>query len=280
MHRRSPSEIDGIRAACAVVHQVQAAVEAAAAPGVSTLLLDELAEATIRDRGGEPAFKGYHGFPASICASVNDEAVHGLPRPEPLQAGDLLCVDVGVQLDGWFGDGAFTIALGQVDRPVRGLVDTTRAALESGVAAARPGNRLSDISHAIESAAAAGGVSVIREFGGHGIGRHLHEDPHLPNHGPPGRGPALRAGHVLAIEPIFSLGQSGIVVDEDGWTARTKDGSFAAHFEHTVAVTEDGPSLLTLSPDMAATATADSRPVCRQTPGRAEAPPEGAADRA
>ena len=274
MHRRSPSEVDGIRAACAVVHQVQAAVEAEAAPGVSTLLLDELAEATIRDRGGVPAFKGYHGFPASICASVNDEAVHGLPHPEPLEAGDLLCVDVGVQLDGWFGDGAFTIALGQVDARVRGLVDTTRAALESAVAAARPGNRLSDISHAIESAAAAGGVSVIREFGGHGIGRHLHEDPHLPNHGPPGRGPLLRAGHVLAIEPIFSLGQPGIVVDEDGWTARTRDGSFAAHFEHTVAVTEDGPSLLTLSPDIAA--TADSLPVCKQPPERAEAPPGGA----
>lgn len=277
MHRRSPSEIDGIRAACAVVHQVQSAVEAAASPGVSTLSLDELAEATIRDRGGEPAFKGHHGFPASICASVNDEAVHGLPRTEPLEEGDLLCVDVGVQLDGWFGDGAFTIVLGHVDRRVRGLVNTTRAALESGVAAARPGNRLSDISHAIESAAAAGGVSVIREFGGHGIGRHLHEDPHLPNHGPPGRGPHLRAGHVLAIEPIFSLGQPGIVVDEDGWTARTRDGSFAAHFEHTVAVTEDGPSLLTLSPVISD--TADSRPVRRQPPGRAEAPPEKAEGR-
>ncbi len=277
MHRRSPSEIDGIRAACAVVHQVQSAVEAAASPGVSTLSLDELAEATIRDRGGEPAFKGYHGFPASICASVNDEAVHGLPRTEPLEEGDLLCVDVGVRLDGWFGDGAFTIVLGHVDRRVRGLVDTTRAALESGVAAARPGNRLSDISHAIETAAAAGGVSVIREFGGHGIGRHLHEDPHLPNHGPPGRGPHLRAGHVLAIEPIFSLGQPGIVVDEDGWTARTRDGSLAAHFEHTVAVTEDGPSLLTLSPGIAD--TADSRPVCKQPPGGAEAPPEKAEDR-
>ena len=271
MHRRSPSEIDGIRAACAVVHRVQAAVEAEAAPGVSTLLLDELAEATIRDRGGEPAFKGYHGFPASICASVNDEAVHGLPRPEPLEEGDLLCVDVGVQLDGWFGDGAFTIALGPVDRRVRGLVDTTRAALESGAAVARPGNRLSDISHAVESAAAAGGVSVVREFGGHGIGRHLHEDPHLPNHGPPGRGPRLKAGHVLAIEPIFSLGQPGIVVDEDGWTARTRDGSFAAHFEHTVAVTEDGPRLLTVAQDPADAGV----PPTAQPTGR----PEGAADR-
>ncbi len=248
MHRRSPSEIEGIRAACAVVHEVQIALEAAAGPGVSTLLLDELAETTIRDLGGEPAFKGYQGFPASICASVNDEAVHGLPRPEPLKDGDLLCVDVGVQLDGWFGDGAFTVSLGCVDRRVRGLVGTTRAALRAGVDAARPGNRLSDISHAVESAAVAGGVCVIREYGGHGIGRHLHEDPHLPNHGAPGRGPRLKPGHVLAIEPILSLGGAEVVVDEDGWTTRTKDGSFAAHFEHTVAVTEDGPSLLTLAP--------------------------------
>ena len=248
MRRRSPAQVEGIRAACVIVHEVQVALEAAAGPGVSTLFLDELAEATIRDRGGEPAFKGYHGFPASICASVNDEAVHGLPRSEPLREGDLLCVDVGVQLDGWFGDGAFTIPLGEVNRSVRCLLDTTRAALAAGVDAARPGNRLSDISHAVESAAAAGGVSVIREFGGHGIGRHLHEDPHLPNHGLPGRGPRLKPGHVLAIEPILSLGRPEVVVDPDGWTTRTRDGSFAAHFEHTVAVTEEGPGLLTLAP--------------------------------
>ena len=254
MHRRSPSQVEGIRAACVIVHQVQAALEAAAVPGVSTLHLDELAEATIRDRGGEPAFKGYHGFPASICASVNDEAVHGLPRPGPLREGDLLCVDVGVQLDAWFGDGAFTIPIGEVDRPVRGLLDTTRAALAAGVDAARPGNRLSDISHAVESAAAAGGVSVIRDYGGHGIGRHLHEDPHLPNHGAPGRGPHLKPGHVLAIEPILSLGRPEVVVDEDGWTTRTRDGSFAAHFEHTVAVTGKGPCLLTADPGLGDTA--------------------------
>jgi methionyl aminopeptidase len=243
---RSAAEIDHIRAACIIVHSVQMALETAVAPGVSTQQLNELAEATIRDRGGTPAFKGYHDFPASICTSVNAEAVHGFPRAEPLRDGDVVCVDVGVKLDGWFGDGAFTIGVGLLTDEVHRLLTTTRAALEAGIDAAVPGGRLSDISHAVEMAALAGGATVIREYGGHGIGRDLHEDPHILNYGPADRGPRLRAGHVLAIEPILSLGSSEVEVAADGWTTTTTDGSLAAHFEHTVALTADGPSILTL----------------------------------
>lgn len=243
---RSAAEIDCIRAACTIVHSVQMALEAAVKPGVSTQQLDELAEATIRDRGGVPAFKGYHGFPASICASINAEAVHGFPRAEPLQEGDVVCVDVGVILDGWYGDGAFTMGVGSIHETTRGLLDTTRAALAAGVEAAVVGGRLTDISHAVEQAAAAGGATVIREYGGHGIGRELHEDPHILNYGPAGRGPRLKAGYVFAIEPILSLGSADVVVAADGWTTVTTDDSLAAHFEHTVALTADGPSILTL----------------------------------
>ena len=243
---RSPAEIDCIRAASTIVHSVQIALEAAVAPGVSTQRLDELAEATIRDQGGIPAFKGYHDFPANICASVNAEAVHGFPRAEPLRDGDVVCVDVGVKLDGWFGDGAFTIGVGHLTEEVRQLLATTRAALDAGIDAAVAGGRLTDISHAVELAAIAGGASVIREYGGHGIGRDLHEDPHILNYGPAGRGPRLKVGHVLAIEPILSLGSPDVEVAADGWTTITTDGSLAAHFEHTVALTADGPSILTL----------------------------------
>lgn len=244
--RRTPAEIERIRAACAIVHEVQQALEAAVAPGVTTLALDRLAEAEIRGHGGVPAFKGYHGFPASICASVNDEAVHGFPRSTPLRVGDVLSVDVGVCCRGWYGDGAFTVVVGDAGPEVGRLLAATRAALEAGIAAARPGHRVSDISHAIESAAAVGGLAVIREYGGHGIGRDLHEDPHILNYGRPGRGSRLQVGHVLAIEPILSLGRPEVRTAADGWTALTCDGSPVAHFEHTVAVTPEGPDILTL----------------------------------
>ena len=243
---RTPAQVDRIRAAGTIVHSVQMALEAAVAPGVSTLDLDDLAETTIRAHGGEPAFKGYHGFPASICASINAEAVHGFPRAEPLREGDIVCVDVGVRLEGWYGDGAFTIGVGAISAEAERLLAATRAALDAGVAATRAGGRLSDISHAVESAAAAAGVHVIRDYGGHGIGRGLHEDPHIPNHGSPGRGPRLKVGHVFAIEPILSLGSPDVNVAEDGWTTVTTDNSLAAHFEHTVAITAEGPSILTL----------------------------------
>lgn len=246
IEKRSPDEIEAIHAACRIVSLVHEALAQSIAPGVSTVTLDELAEETIRSHNADPAFKGYHGFPASICASVNDEAVHGFPRSEPLQEGDVLCVDVGVKLDGWFGDGAFTLAVGRVAPDVERLLLATQRALEAGVRAAVAGKHLSDISHAVESVAQQSSVSVIREYGGHGIGRELHEDPHIPNHGAPGRGPRLKVGQVIAIEPIFSLGSPEVVVDEDGWTTRTKDGSVAAHFEHTVAITPLGPQMLTL----------------------------------
>lgn len=246
IYRKNPAELDGIWASCQVVFQVQEALEAAIAPGVTTLELDRLAERTIRACGGRPAFKGYHGFPASICASVNEEVVHGFPSRRPLRQGDLLSVDVGVELEGFYGDGAFTCGVGTLSGPARRLVETTRACLQAGIAQARVGKRLSDISHAVQSCAEAAGLAVVRQYGGHGIGRALHEDPHLSNYGPPGRGARLKPGLVLAIEPILSLGDHEVAVDEDGWTTRTRDGSLAAHFEHTVAITERGPWILTL----------------------------------
>lgn len=245
---RTAAEIDRIRASCQIVFAVQRQLEEAIAPGVTTLELDALAESTIRASGAVPAFKGYHGFPASICASLNAEAVHGFPSARPLKAGDILSVDVGVKLDGYFGDGAFTIGVGPLaDRPQR-LLDATRASLRDGIAQARPGNRLTDISHAIQRRAEGEGFAIVRDFGGHGIGQALHEEPHVPNHGRPGKGVRLKAGMVLAIEPILSMGSAKVDVDEDGWTTRTTDRSPAAHFEHTIALTDDGPEILTLPP--------------------------------
>lgn len=250
IYRKKPAEVERIRASCQLVFAVQQALRAAIAPGVSTLELDGLAEGIIRARGGRPAFKGYHGFPASICASVNEEVVHGFPNRRFLRQGDLLSVDVGVELEGYYGDGAFTCAVGSPSGPARHLLDTTRACLEAGIGQSRPNGHLSDISHAVQTCAeAAGGVAVVRRYGGHGIGRALHEDPHLSNYGPPGRGPRLQPGLVLAIEPILSLGAPEVEVAEDGWTTRTRDGSLAAHFEHTVAITEEGPWVLTLPGD-------------------------------
>ena len=227
--------------------QVQAVLESAAAPGTTTRALDRLAEETIRDCGGTPAFKGYHGFPASICASPNSEAVHGFPRDTPLVEGDILGVDVGVLLEGYYGDGAFTMGIGEISPERQRLLDTTRAALFDGIEQARVSNRLTNISHAIESRARSGGLSVVRDFGGHGVGRSLHEDPHVPNYGSPGKGPRLKAGYVLAIEPILSLGGPDLEIAEDGWTTTTTDGSPVAHYEHTVAITDEGPDILTLS---------------------------------
>ena len=245
---RTESEIALIRASCRIVAQVQAVLESVAALGTTTRALDRLAEKTIRDCGGTPAFKGYHGFPASICVSPNSEAVHGFPSDTPLVEGDILSVDVGVLLEGYYGDGAFTMGIGEKISPERQrLLDTTRAALFDGIEQARVSNRLTDISHAVESRARSGGLSVVRDFGGHGVGRSLHEDPHVPNHGAPGKGPRLRAGYVLAIEPILSLGGPDLEIAEDGWTTTTTDGSPVAHFEHTVAITDEGPDILTLS---------------------------------
>lgn len=249
---RNSAEIECIRASCRIVGQVQRLLEAAVVPGVSTAQLDALAESAIRDCGAAPAFKGYHGFPASICASVNDQAVHGFPDDRPLVEGDIVSVDVGVQLEGYFGDGAFTMGVGEIGPERARLLMNTRAALQDGIDAARLGGRLSDISHAVQRRAESSGLSVVRDFGGHGIGKALHEDPHIPNHGRPGKGPRLEAGFVFCIEPILSMGKPEVFVADDGWTTMTSDRSPVAHFEHTVALTEEGPQVLTLETDQPA----------------------------
>ena len=247
--RRSLDEIERIRASCRIVYLVQQALEQAVGPGVTTLELDRMAEDLICDHGAVPAFKGYHGFPASICASVNAETVHGFPRQDPLREGDVLTIDVGVRLDGYFGDGAFTVGLEPLSKEQGHLLRETRRCLDLGIAQAQPQGRLSDISHAIQVHAEAQELAVIRQFGGHGIGRALHEEPHIHNYGPPGKGPRLKTGFVLAIEPILSLGSDEVDTGADGWTTTTKDLAPSAHFEHTVALTEAGPEILTLPPE-------------------------------
>ncbi|MGV0792821.1 type I methionyl aminopeptidase [Mycolicibacterium sp. XJ1819] len=250
--QRTPGELDAMAAAGALVAAALKAVHEAAVPGVSTLALDEIAESVIRDGGGVPSFLGYHGFPASICSSVNDRVVHGIPAvDEILAAGDLVSIDCGAILDGWHGDSAVTFGVGTLIPVDEALSAATRESMEAGIAAMLPGNRLTDVSHAIESAARAAEARYDRKFGivagygGHGIGRQMHMDPFLPNEGAPGRGPHLASGSVLAIEPMLTLGTTKTVVLEDEWTVVTADGSRAAHWEHTVAVTDDGPRILT-----------------------------------
>jgi methionyl aminopeptidase len=251
--QRTPAELDAMAAAGALVASALLAVRNAAVPGVSTLELDEIAESVIRDGGGIPSFLGYHGFPASICSSVNDRVVHGIPTAaETLAAGDLVSIDCGAILDGWHGDSAVTFGIGVLIPADEALSAATREAMEAGIAAMVPGNRLSDVSHAIEVGTHAAEAKHDRKFGivagygGHGIGRQMHMDPFLPNEGAPGRGPHLAPGSVLAIEPMLTLGTTKTVVLEDEWTVVTADGSRAAHWEHTVAVTDDGPRILTL----------------------------------
>jgi methionyl aminopeptidase len=241
-----------MHAAGQLVARTLAEVVSQAKAGMSTLELDALAEQTIRDGGGVPSFLGYHGFPASICASVNDQIVHGIPSAEQVLAdGDLLSVDCGAIVDGWHGDSAITFPIGTVSAADLALSEACRTALEVGIAAAVPGARLTDISHAVQSAAEAAarrdGVSygIIAEYGGHGIGTSMHMDPFLPNLGPPGRGPKLPVGGVLAVEPMLTAGRAETRTLADGWTVVTEDGSRAVHWEHTVAITEDGPWVLT-----------------------------------
>jgi methionyl aminopeptidase len=243
---RSASEIERIGRAGRLVTAVLAELEAAAAPGVSTADLDRLAERLVRDAGAEPAFKGYRGFPATLCASINDEVIHGIPSTSRvLKDGDIISLDVGVKLDGYYGDSAVTVAIGEVPERTKTLLRVTQEALGKGIAQALAGGRLSDVSHAIQRWVESHGFSVVREFVGHGIGEKLHEEPQIPNYGEPGRGPKLSPGMVLAIEPMVSMGRPESRVLKDGWTAVTRDGSLAAHFEHTVAVTADGPLVLT-----------------------------------
>ena len=235
-----------MREAGRLVGEVLTELAAQVAPGVSTGDLDALAERRIREAGAMPAFKGYHGYPAAICASINDEVIHGIPSGRRLlQEGDIISIDVGVSLDGYFGDSAVTLPVGQVSEEAATLLRVTEESLYKAIEAARPGNRVSDIGHAVQRHVEAFGFSVVREFVGHGIGEKMHEEPQVPNYGEPGRGPRLAEGMVLAIEPMVNAGKPAVKVLGDGWTAVTKDGSLAAHFEHTVAVTADGPRILT-----------------------------------
>jgi len=244
VYTRNPSEIDAIRAAAQLVARTLEMLGREVRPEVTTGELDRLAETFIRDHGGRPAFKGYRGFPASICPSVNDEVVHGIPGSRGLKEGDLVGIDVGVEMDGFYGDAAMTFPVGRVSDEALRLMQVTREALMLGIAQARAGQRIGDISHAIQSHVERHGFSVVRSLVGHGIGREMHEEPQVPNYGPPDRGPRLMAGQVLAIEPMVNVGGPEVVTKDDGWTVVTKDGSLSAHFEHTVAVGTDGADIL------------------------------------
>ena len=247
VYLRDRREIEAIRVAAQLVARTLDMLGREIRPGVTTAVLDRLAETFIRDHGGRPAFKGYRGFPASICSSVNDEVVHAIPGPRRLDDGDMIGVDVGVEMNGYYGDSARTFAVGEVSAEAKHLMQVTREALLAGVARARGGNRVGDISHAIQTHVEHHGFSIVRALVGHGIGREMHEEPQVPNYGPPDRGPRLMIGQVLAIEPMVNVGGPEVVTQPDGWTVVTKDGSLSAHFEHTVALGPNGPEILSVA---------------------------------
>jgi methionyl aminopeptidase len=241
---KSRQEIARMEKANRIVAEILEGVKEKIRPGVETRELDEVAENLCRRRGVEAAFKGYRGYPASLCVSINEEVVHGIPGARRLRDGDLVSLDFGVKCDGYYGDAALTVAVGEVSPRALALLEATEAALYAGIDQVQVGGRLSNISHAVQSLVEGRGFEVVREFVGHGIGRALHEDPQIPNFGPPGRGPVLQVGMTLAIEPMTSAGSWRVKVLSDGWTAVTQDGSLAAHFEHTVALTEKGVLIL------------------------------------
>jgi methionyl aminopeptidase len=253
--RKSPREIDKMRRAGRIVAEVLALIESELAPGVSTGHLDRLAERHIREAGATPSFKGYLGggrygkgpraFPASTCISIDSEVVHGIPGDRTIREGSLVSVDVGAILDGWHGDGARTFVVGDVDARAQELVDTTRLAMMAGIGAARSGARIGDISAAVEDVGVAHGFGIVRPFVGHGIGTDMHQEPQVPNYRTGSRGAELQPGICLAIEPMFTLGSGDVYVEADGWTVNTADDALAAHFEHTIVVTENGPEILT-----------------------------------
>jgi methionyl aminopeptidase len=247
VYLRDPQEIETMRGAARLVARTLQRLGREVRPGVTTAELDRLAEEFITAHGGRPAFKGYRGFPATICPSVNEEVVHAIPGPRVLKAGDLIGIDVGVEKDGYYGDAAFTFPVGEVSDEARRLLEVTRGALTQGIAQARAGNRVGDISHAIQVYVEQHGFSVVRALVGHGIGREMHEEPQVPNFGPPDRGPRLMAGQVLAIEPMVNVGAPEVMTKSDGWTVVTSDGSLSAHFEHTVAVGLEGPEILSVA---------------------------------
>jgi methionyl aminopeptidase len=243
---RSAAELERMRAAGRLVGEVLSALTRRVAPGVTTAELDEIAEKLIADAGATPAFKGYHGYPATICASINEEVIHGIPSGKRvLQEGDILSIDVGASLEGYYGDSAITLPVGQVSEEAATLLRVTDEALYKAIEVAKPGGRVSDIGHAVQRHVESYGFSVVREFVGHGIGQRMHEEPQVPNYGEAGRGPRLTEGMVLAIEPMVNAGKPAVKVLSDGWTAVTRDKSLSAHFEHTVAVTANGAWILT-----------------------------------
>jgi methionyl aminopeptidase len=242
---KSRMELDVMREAGRIVALTHQELSKAIKPGVTTKELDELAETFIRSKGALPSFKGYGGFPGSICTSVNEELVHGIPGKRTLQEGDIISLDVGACFQGYHGDSAWTYAVGKISEEDQRLLQVTEESLYKGLEKAIPGERLTDISHAIQIHAEAAGFSIVREYVGHGIGQSLHEDPQIPNFGPPGRGPRLKPGMVLAVEPMVNAGERYVRTLEDNWTVVTVDGKKCAHFEHTIAITEDGYEILT-----------------------------------
>jgi methionyl aminopeptidase len=242
---KSPAEIAKLREANLIVADVLNALEAAAKPGMSTWELNDIAAVRLKQLKGESAFLGYHGYPAVLCTSVNEVVVHGIPRKDVvLKSGDILSIDFGAFKDGWCGDSARTIPIGEVTPAARALMQTTKESLDRAIAVCIPGNRLGDIGWAVQSHAEARGYSIVRQFVGHGIGHKMHEEPHVPNYGDAGKGRRLSPGLVVAIEPMVNAGGPEVLVKDDGWTAVTKDGSLSAHFEHSVAITDDGPIVL------------------------------------
>jgi methionyl aminopeptidase len=244
---KTAKEVEKMRRAGEIVREVLHAVRAMVKPGVTTLELENVAETMIAEAGAKPAFKGYHGFPCVLCTSLNDQVVHGIPSAKTvLREGDILSVDCGAVIDGYYGDSAITIPVGKVAPTTQRLLDVTQQSLVRAIETVRPGAMLGDVGAAVQEMVEAEGFSVVKEFVGHGIGTHMHEDPQIPNFGQRGRGVRLREGMVLAIEPMVNAGSDAVRVLKDGWTAVTEDGSLSAHFEHTVAVTKDGAAILTL----------------------------------
>lgn len=242
--RKSPAELDKMAAAGKIHARAMALIAEAVRPGITTRDLDRIAEDYIRSQGAVPSFKGYRGFTGSICASPNDMVVHGIPGPYTLRDGDLLAVDIGVTLDGWVSDGAVTFPVGTVTPVADKLLEVTEASLFDAVEQCRVGKRVGDIGHAVQARVEAEGFSVVRSLVGHGVGRDMHEDPQVPNYGEAGRGPKLQAGMVLAVEPMTTAGRQQVRMGDDGWSVYSQDGSLTAHFEFTIAVTDDGPRIL------------------------------------
>ena len=242
---KSEAEVEKIRVACQIVAETLEYLKENIKPGMTTTDLDRMAEERILKKGGKPAFKGYRNFPATLCASINSEVVHGIPsKKSVLNEGDIIGLDLGAIVDGFYGDAAISVPVGEISTEARNLIKTTEESLYKGIEQARMGNRLSDISHAVQVHVEAAGYSVVRDFVGHGIGRNLHEDPQIPNYGEPGQGPVLKKGMVLALEPMVNMGKNPVIILDDKWTVVTRDGSLSAHFEHTISITENGPVIL------------------------------------